>query len=104
MWDYGCHALWHFGGPEVGNIDPESLPLSATTKARLEAWAAIPETKLDHNYPPDTAWTKDEKLAFEAEGRQLWKDLQRELGKGYRVVYHSSTEHRVLIPEDEHAA
>jgi hypothetical protein len=106
MWDYDCYPLWHFGGREVGNIDPDSLPLSPATRARLKAWAAIPDAKLDRHNPPDTAtaWSEDEKLAFEAEGRQLWRALQQELGQAYGVVYHSSTEHRLLMPEDEHNA
>jgi len=98
MWDYDCWPLWHFGGSEAGNIDPDSLPLSRETRTRLSEWAAISNAKLNRNDPPSTEWTKEEKLAIEAEGRQIWKVLQRELGKDYQVVYYSSIEHKVLEP------
>jgi hypothetical protein len=104
MWDYDCWPLWHFGDREVCNIDPDSLPLSAATRARLKDWAAIPDAKLDRSDPSSVTWTEEERQKFEAEGRDLWKLLQRELGDGYRVVYYSSTKHQVLMPENEHSA
>ncbi len=105
MWDYGCWALWQYDGQIFDNADPATFPLSASTLARLEAWSAIPDAKLaEVKYPPDIKWTAEEEQKFEAEGRALWVILQRELGSGYHVVYYSTTEGRVLLPEDETVA
>ncbi len=102
MWDYHCWPLWEPGGAEYA-LEPDALPLSQGTKDRLQRWAAIPDRKLaEHgDYPPDIAWTAGETEAFEAEGRELWRLLQRELGAGYFVGYQSVTERRELLPEDE---
>ena len=101
MWDYGCWPIWQFDGEIFDNISPESLPLSAAIKTRLEAWASVPEAKLDQNYPPDTIWLSEDRRVFETEGRALWKALQGELGASYYVLYHCAAEGRVLRPEDE---
>lgn len=101
MWDYHCWPLWEPGGALYA-LESDSLPLSQDTKDRLRRWAAIPDAKLaEVEYPPDMKWTADEKQAFEAEGRELWRTLQRELGAGFLVVYHSTTERRDLLPQDE---
>lgn len=101
MWDYGCLPLWLDDGQIFENVDPTTFPLSPSTLARLETWAAIPDTKLaEVEYPPDMKWSVDEKRDFEAEGRALWKSLQCELGPDYYVLYHSTMEGRVLSPED----
>ncbi len=105
MWDYHCWPLWESGGSQYA-LEPDSLPLSESTKDRLQKWAAIPDTKLaEHSdYPPDITWTADETQSFEAEGRELWRILQRELGVGFCVVYHSTTERRDLLPDNETVA
>jgi hypothetical protein len=102
MWDYRCWPLWQHDGQIFDNIDPATVPLSAPTLARLEAWAAIPDAKLEQHIhcPQDISWGVDERQSFEAEGRALWEILRRELGEGYRVVYHSTTEGRVLLPKN----
>src|SRR5207247_1428077 len=77
--------------------------LSQSTKDRLKKWAAIPDARLtEHSdYPPDITWTADETQSFEAEGRELWGMLQRELGAGVCVVYHSTTERRDLFTDGD---
>lgn len=101
MWDYECWPLWQHHGQDFTNVDLASLPLSAPTLTRLQAWAAIPDAKLaEVEYPPDMKWSAEEKAAFEAEGRDLWRTLQRELGRDYHVVYHSMTEGRVLSSDE----
>jgi len=101
MWDYNCSPLWHHREEDVGDIDPNTLPLSTATKDRLEAWAAFPDAKLDRNYPPDTVWTDEESAAHEAEGRALWRLLRTELGPNFRVAYRSAKEGRMLEPEQD---
>lgn len=104
MWDYDCWPLWQHDGRIFVNVDPAGFSLSPSTLARLEAWSAIPDAKLaEVQNPQDMQWSAVEKQAFEAEGRALWSILRRELGPEYHVVYHSTTEGRVLLPEDETA-
>jgi hypothetical protein len=104
MWDYGCWPTWQQDGQIFINVDPATLALSTSTQAQLKAWAAIPDAKLAAvEHPPDITWTADEKQAFEAEGRELWRLLQRELAPDFVVSYHSTTERRVSLPEDDNA-
>ena len=36
MADYGCYPLWWVNSQKIGDIDPETLPLSQQTINRLE--------------------------------------------------------------------
>ena len=102
MWDYGCWPLWLHDGQIFDNIDPATLPLSLPTRTRLEAWAAIPNTKLaEVKYPPDMKWTIEEENTFEAEGIKLWEILRNELGQNFYVMYQSKAEGWVLLPTDK---
>ncbi|MEH1929068.1 MAG: hypothetical protein V7K14_17310 [Nostoc sp.] len=47
MADYGCYPLWWVSSDEIGNIDPETLPLSQETIKRLEKWEEIYNAKLN---------------------------------------------------------
>ena len=102
LWDYGCWPLWQHDGQIFDNIDPASLPLSAPTLARLQAWAAIPDAKLaEVEYPPDMKWSAAEQRAFEVEGRELWRIIRRELGETFYVSYHNCLAGPVCAPEDD---
>ena len=103
MWDYGCWPVWKYDGEIFDNVSPESLPLCPATRDRLARWAAVPDSKYERHKdcPQDMVWTDEETQMFEAEGRELWSILQRELGAGFYVVYHSTTARRVLSPENE---
>ncbi|MBK9305338.1 MAG: hypothetical protein IPM94_16120 [bacterium] len=102
MWDYGCWPLWQHDGQIYDNIDPASLPLSAPTLTRLQAWAAIPDAKLAAvEYPPDMKWSEGERQAFEVEGRELWLIICRELGEGYDVSYHNRQAGPACAAEDD---
>jgi hypothetical protein len=91
MWDYHCWPLWEPGSDHY-TLEPDSLPLSETTKNRLLRWASIPDAKLDEvDYPPDINWTTAEISIFEAEGQMLQEILQCELGEGFQVTYHGET-------------
>jgi hypothetical protein len=88
MWDYGCWPIWENDGQIFDNVDPATLPLSKPTFMRLQAWSAIPDTKLEEvEDPQDMQWTAEEQQAFEAEGHALLRLLERELGSDYDVVY-----------------
>ena len=117
MPDYGCYPLWYspvyiasigagnrimvrplenLDKDEIGCINPESLPLSQITVARLMQWQYDFDRSLNQDYPPDTLLTEDEWKHFEDEGFALWQTLINEL-PDYQVVYHPLNESGVLI-------
>jgi hypothetical protein len=102
MWDYQCWPLWEPGSAHYA-LEPDALPLSAGTKERLARWAAIPDAKheLFGHVPAEEVWTEAEIEALESEGRELWRILRSELGQGFRVLYFSTTERRLLRPEED---
>jgi hypothetical protein len=96
MTDYECFPLWKVGG-EIGNVDPDDLPLANELKAALRAWASAYDNTLNQEYPPDSGFASPaEEEAFEAEGRRLWNELQAQLSPEYKVVYYSSRDSRLL--------
>lgn len=101
MTDYQCWPLWRCGDSGVGNVDPETLPLSTETRARLDGWAARYDGWLDLDDPARSPQVPSEEVdAFEAEGMQLWARVRAELGPEYEVVYRSIKQRRVLGPQD----
>lgn len=89
MADYQCFPLWEASPGEVGNIDPESLPISQGLKARLHAWARAFDATLNMDYPPDSGFESDEAEAeFKREGYHLAEQLKRELGPEFTITVH----------------
>lgn len=96
MPDYQCFPLWKTSG-EIGNVNPDELPLTNDLKVALRAWANAYDNTLNQEYPPDSGFASPlEEEAFEAEGKRLWKELQAQLGPEYQVAYYSSREARLL--------
>jgi broad specificity phosphatase PhoE len=90
MTDYGCDPLWWKEPDIVGDIEPESLPLSENTIARLHQWASQYDARLDWDDPGNSPIPSPEELAqFEAEGLNLWQQLREELAPDYEVLYFS---------------
>jgi hypothetical protein len=97
MTDYESWPLWWAGDADPGNIDPNTLPLSAATIARLEAWANAFDATLNRDDPASSDFPSDAAFeSFEAEGRALWRQLRDELAPQYQVLYYSTKECRVL--------
>lgn len=96
MTDYGCYPLWW--NDEVGNINPESLPLSNNTIARLYKWAEAYNATLNWQDPIDSPGfpSLEVEEAFEEEGISLWKQLQIELAPNFEVVYFSDRLRKVV--------
>jgi hypothetical protein len=90
MSDYHSPPLWHHGGAEVGPIDPASLGLSEALVAKLESWANTYDSHLNISDPAATAWTQEEEIRFDAEGRRLCRELAAEVGERFAVFYSSS--------------
>jgi hypothetical protein len=100
--DYQCWPLWRAGPDEVGEIEPQSLPLKPETIARLEKWAETFDSWMDFDDPTAEKEPSDEEVdAFEQEGLSLWKQLKQELGPGYEVVYNSKKRGKVLTNPDQ---
>lgn len=87
MADYGCHPLWGTVDPEIGDIDPASLPLSAGLVAALAGWAAGFDATLDPDDPAAAGFASAEaEAAFRAEGERLAARLSAELGPDFEIV------------------
>jgi len=89
---YGC-VLWEAGGHRVGDIEPETLPISEGLVRDLRAWADAYDSILNQDCPQDSGFnTPEEEAAFDAEGRRLWAELRSQLGADYQVVYFSNVD------------
>lgn len=90
MADYYSFPLWENSPGEIGNIDPESLPLSEELKKRLDRWSEKYDSILNDEDPISSGFeTKEDELSFIKEGYELAKCLQLELGDTYQITYYS---------------
>ncbi|HLO88549.1 MAG TPA: hypothetical protein VK203_26565 [Nostocaceae cyanobacterium] len=102
MADYGCYPLWWDSPDKVGDIDPETLPLTKETMNRLEKWEETYDAKLNWEDPASSVgFTPEEETAFEEEGINLWKQLQKELAPNYQVAYFSEKLRKVITEHQE---
>jgi len=80
MTDYDWDPLWWEEPDIVGDIAPESLPLSQNTIARLHQWANHYNARLNWNDPSNLPIPKPEKVTqLEIEVINLWQQLRQEL-------------------------
>jgi hypothetical protein len=86
MADYDCWPLWHSGGDEVGDIDPQSLPLTEELVSDLNGWKAKLDDALNRDDPGNTQWPDGFFVEFNREGRNLARRLKIELGSSYEVT------------------
>ena len=103
MADYGCDPLWWADADKVGNINPEKLPLCQETIRRLYKWAEVYNATLNWSDPTDSTGLSSPEAdrAFEEEGINLWKQLQKELMPNYEVVYFSERLRKVVTSPSE---
>lgn len=88
MADYDCHPLWGTVDPEIGDVDPASLPLSAGLVADLAAWAAAYDATLDRDDPSASGFAGSEaEASFRAEGARLAERLSAELGSDFEIEF-----------------
>ena len=86
MPEYGAWPIWE--DEAVGNVNPDSLPVSAELRARLLRWAGDYDSTLDPDDPSDSGFPSDGVAeAHDREGRELSRALAEELGAGYSVRY-----------------
>ncbi|MDP5587039.1 hypothetical protein P3785_29305 [Pseudomonas aeruginosa] len=73
----------------MGHVDVDDLPISQELKAEITAWDSEYQATFNSDYPPDSGFGSPEiEFRHIAEGQQLAKRLQQELGGGYTVDYY----------------
>lgn len=88
MADYGCHALWDVGPTGPSNVNPKHLPISNDLMARFHRWSRRYDKTLDRSDPSSSGFAHAaEHRLFVVEGWALSKELAKELGTGWYVVY-----------------
>ncbi|WP_118988300.1 hypothetical protein [Photorhabdus sp. CRCIA-P01] len=88
MVDYDCYPLWIDSDGEVGNIDPDVLPISDFLKEELNNWSKQYDETLNLDDPLSSRFsTPEEEIVFKEKGQYLREKLQTELGNNYEVVY-----------------
>ena len=86
MAEYSAWPLWRDGG----DVDPATLPISSDLRDRLRGWSQRYDAILNRHDPASSGFPSPEaELAWEEQGRRLWRDLQDELGAEYVVSYFS---------------
>src|SRR6478672_3670111 len=102
MADYYCYPLWGMEDPDLGDIDPRSLPLQQETILRLDHWADVYDNILNIDDPASAGFqTEAEREDWIQEGVLLWKRLQQELGPEYKVYFHFPGPHLNLASPEE---
>ena len=87
MPDYQCFPLWEASPGDVGNINPENLPISLDLKAELAAWTKIYDATLDVDDPACSGFQSEEAEAeFKRVGNDLAERLKCELGPDFAVI------------------
>jgi len=86
MADYQCYPLWEASSEVVGNIDPETLPLSKELIDRLNTWANDYDATLNLDDPAASGFANEQaKEEFASRAIMLAEDLRSELGPEYIV-------------------
>ena len=91
LFEYGTGCLWSADEYTSDRfdwyIDPEKLPLSPETIARIYELADWYQSSLNWEYPPDPSpWEREEWDRFNQAADELFHTLQMELGEGFAVV------------------
>ncbi len=89
MADYHCWPLWYVDTERVGNLDLMTLPLSHDLQRRLEAWAECYDKHLNPDDPAHPPCLRSNPLGSGRKSWHFWRDLQKELGPTYEVVYYA---------------
>jgi hypothetical protein len=91
MVDYHCHPLWEASLGQIGNIDPETLPISQDLKVKLIQWARSFDETLNMADPINSGFVSTaDHTEFLRIGDELAKRLQSELGVAWAVYFSSA--------------
>lgn len=87
MADYQCYPLWNVSQGEVGNIDPNDLPISAELRRELMEWADLYDSTFNDNDPSCSEFKNEtEEFEFRKTSKELGSRLSCELGSGFTVI------------------
>ncbi len=90
MADYHCYPLWITDECGPDNVDPRSLDISVALAEQLDSWAEQYDATLDNENPLQSGFSSPTAHAqFVSQGKQLSKQLARELEKRYTVIYYN---------------
>ncbi len=85
--DYYSFPLWEASPGEVGNINPDELPISDNLKRRLLEWSDEFDAILNRDDPARSGFPSAEaELRFREAGRRLGEELKCELGADFSVI------------------
>ncbi|MDF7675808.1 hypothetical protein PT286_03550 [Neisseriaceae bacterium ESL0693] len=88
MADYECYPLWLDFDDEIGNINPNTLPISDSLKNELKNWTDDYDKTLNLDDPLHSGFkTTNDEITFKERGKILQKKLQTELSNSYEVIY-----------------
>jgi hypothetical protein len=106
MTDYGCFPIWIKGKEGFfENIDPEQLPISDNLKKPLSHFRWQYDQTLDQDYPPNSGFpSQKDAVEFEQLGILIWKELLKEVGNIYEVVYFSVLENKLYTDIQQYQA
>src|SRR5690554_3321219 len=80
-------GLWEASPGKVGNVDPNTLPISEGLKLKLEKWADMYDATLNYDDQVKSGFINPEDEArFKMEGEAIGKKLKDELGSGYTII------------------
>ena len=87
MPDYQCFPLWEASLGDVGNINPDNLPISLGLKTELATWTKIYDATLNVDDPACSGFQSEEaKAEFKRVGNDLAERLRGELGPEFAVI------------------
>lgn len=87
MADYQCFPLWEASPGEVGNIDPNSLPISTSLRDQLMDWADVYDSTLNWEDPAISGFVSvDAVEVFKVQGMRLAHQMREELGPEFVVL------------------
>lgn len=88
MADYQCYPLWDISPNFCGDIDPNILPISKCLKEGLKKWSDVFDQTLNLEDPKKSGFkSKGEEIHFKNQGISLFKQLQKELGNKFIIVF-----------------
>ncbi|MFZ3001543.1 MAG: hypothetical protein WA071_14540 [Undibacterium umbellatum] len=87
MADYNCFPLWENSPGKIGNIDPDSIPISDDLKNLLSLWGDEYTETLNTEDPLNSGFKNaDRERNFITTGERLAERLQMELGQNFKIT------------------
>jgi hypothetical protein len=87
MADYESFPLWEASPGQVGNINPDELPISPELRLKLAQWATDFDATLNRDDPAQSGFRNPEmRSEFKRAGNEIAEQLVRELGSEFSVI------------------